>query len=195
MWKSDKQIVVYPTLFSLKNWENSDTCNNMDQPQGHYANWKKSCTKRQLLHLYLIFIWDTSFQSLNRVWLFATPWTTACQASLFITNSQSSRRLTSIESVMPSSHPILCCPLLLLPSIFPSIRVFAGILRLVKITETKSMMVVSRAWVKWGKGKIIFWWGQSFSSVTFKLIKFLKRQEYQTTLRGSWETCMQVKKQ
>ena len=138
---------------------------------------------------------EVKVKSLGCVWLFATPWTTACQASLFITNSQSSRRLTSIESVMPSSHPILCCPLLLLPSIFPSIRVFAGILRLVKITETKSMMVVSRAWVKWGKGKIIFWWGQSFSSVTFKLIKFLKRQEYQTTLRGSWETCMQVKKQ
>ena len=56
----------------------------------------------------------------SRVWLFATPWIAACQASLFITNSQSSLRLTSIESVMPSSHLIFCHPLLLLCSIFPS---------------------------------------------------------------------------
>ena len=55
----------------------------------------------------------------------ATPWTAAYQASLSITNSRSSLRLTSIESVMPSSHLILCHPLLLLPSIFPSIRVFS----------------------------------------------------------------------
>ena len=54
----------------------------------------------------------------------ATPWTAAHQASLSITNSRSSLRLMSIESVMPSSHLILCCPLLLLPSVFPSIRVF-----------------------------------------------------------------------
>ena len=57
---------------------------------------------------------------------FATPWTAAHQASLSITNSRSSLRLTSIESVMPSSHLILCCPPLLLPSIFPSIRVFSN---------------------------------------------------------------------
>ena len=55
--------------------------------------------------------------------LFATPWTAACQASLSITNSQSLLKLMSIESVMPSYHLILCHPLLLLPSIFPSIRV------------------------------------------------------------------------
>ena len=63
-------------------------------------------------------------QSLSCVWLFATPWTTACQASLFITDSWSLLELMSIESVMPSNHLILCRPLLLLPSIFPSIRVF-----------------------------------------------------------------------
>ena len=63
-------------------------------------------------------------QSLNRVQLFATPWITARQASLSITNSRSSLKLTSIESVMPSSHLILCHPLLLLPPIPPSIRVF-----------------------------------------------------------------------
>ena len=67
-----------------------------------------------------------SDQSLSRVWLFATPWITARQASLSITNSWSSRRFTSIESVMPSSHLILCRPLLLLPPIPPSIRVFSN---------------------------------------------------------------------
>ena len=68
----------------------------------------------------------SSVQSLSRVQLFATPWIAARQASLSITNSRSSRRLTSIESVMPSSHLILCGPLLLLPPIPPSIRVFSN---------------------------------------------------------------------
>ena len=67
----------------------------------------------------------SSVQSLSRVQLFATPWIAACQASLSITNSQSLPKLISIESVMPSNHLILCRPLLLLPSIFPSIRVFS----------------------------------------------------------------------
>ena len=67
-----------------------------------------------------------SDQSLSRVWLFATPWITAHQASPSITNSRSSLRLTSIESVMPSSHLMLCRPLLLLPPIPPSIRVFSN---------------------------------------------------------------------
>ena len=66
-----------------------------------------------------------SVQSLSRVQLFATPWTAARQASLSITNSWSLLRLMSIESLMPSSHLILCCPLLLLPPIPPSIRVFS----------------------------------------------------------------------
>ena len=68
----------------------------------------------------------SSVQSLSCVWLVATPWTTACQVSLSITNSQSSLKLMSIELVMPSNHLILCHPLLLLPSIFPSIRVFSN---------------------------------------------------------------------
>jgi len=67
-----------------------------------------------------------SDQSLSCVRLFATPWIAARQASLSITNSRSSLRLTSIESVMPSSHLILCRPLLLLPPIPPSIRVFSN---------------------------------------------------------------------
>ena len=68
----------------------------------------------------------SSVQSLSRVRLFATPWTTAHQASLSITNSRSLLKLMSIELVMPSNHLILYCPLLLLPSIFPSIRVFSN---------------------------------------------------------------------
>ena len=68
----------------------------------------------------------SSVHSLSRVRLFATPWTAARQASLSITNSQSLLKLMSIESVMPSNHLILCRPLLLLPSIFPNIRVFSN---------------------------------------------------------------------
>ena len=68
--------------------------------------------------------WFSSVQSLSRVQLFATPWTAARQASLSITNSRSSPKPMSIESVVPSNHLILCHPLLLLPSSFPSIRVF-----------------------------------------------------------------------
>ena len=67
-----------------------------------------------------------SVQSLSRVRLFVTPWTAACQASLSITNSQSLLKLRSIKSRMSSNHLILHCPLLLLPSIFPSIRVFSN---------------------------------------------------------------------
>ena len=76
------------------------------------ACWKEGCSG---------FI---SVQSLSHVPLFATPWTAACQAPLSITNSWSLLKLMSIELVMPSNHPILCHPLLLLPSVFPGIRVF-----------------------------------------------------------------------
>ena len=73
--------------------------------------------------------WDenqySSVQSLSRVQLLVTPWTVACQTSLSITNSWSLLKLMSIVSVMPSNHLILCCPLLLPPSIFPSIRAFS----------------------------------------------------------------------
>ena len=78
--------------------------------------WEQEST---LLHSSVQF---SSVQSLIR--LFATPWTAACQASLSIANSQSLLKFMSIESVMPSHHLIPCCPLLFLPSIFPSIRVF-----------------------------------------------------------------------
>ena len=68
----------------------------------------------------------SSVQLLSCGWLFATPWTAACQASLSITNSWSPPKPMFIESVMQSNHLILCCPLLLLPSIFPRIRVFSN---------------------------------------------------------------------
>ena len=68
----------------------------------------------------------SSVQLLSHTQLFVTPWTAACQASLSITNSWSLSKRMSIESVMPSNHLILCHPLLLLPSIFPSIRVFSS---------------------------------------------------------------------
>ena len=69
---------------------------------------------------------SSSVQSLSGVRLFVTPWTAACQASVSITNSQTLLKLMSIVSVMPSSHLILCRPLLLWPSILPSIRVFSN---------------------------------------------------------------------
>ena len=76
-----------------------------------------------MLQLFLVI---SSVQSLSRVQLFATPWTAARQVSLSIANSWSSLKLMSIESVMPSNHLILCCPLFLPPSIFPRIRVFSN---------------------------------------------------------------------
>ena len=86
--------------------------------------------KWMILEYYLFIISSSaqfsSVQSLSSVRIFVTPWIPARQASLFITISQSSLRLMSVESVMPSSHLILCCPLLLLPPILPSIRVFSN---------------------------------------------------------------------
>ena len=92
------------------------------------------------INTWILFVWEgkvfhiwsvlkfqfSSVQSLSCVRLFATPWIATHQASLSITNSQSSLKLSSIESVMPSSHLILCCLLLLLPPILPSIRVFSN---------------------------------------------------------------------
>ena len=74
----------------------------------------------------LLLSYCQSVQLLSCVWLFVTPWTAARQASLSITNSQSPPKPMSIESMMPSNHLILCHPLLLLPSIFPTISVFSN---------------------------------------------------------------------
>ena len=85
--------------------------------------WVAYGKKWSVLH---VLFWDiSSVQSLSHVWLFATPWTAACQASLSITNSRSLLKLMSIESMMLSNHLIFCHPLLL-PSILPSIRVFCS---------------------------------------------------------------------
>ena len=83
--------------------------------------WELALPQRRRLRLLVV------VQVLSRVRLFATPWTAAHQASLSFTNSWSLLRLVSIESVMPSNHLTLCRPLLLTPSIFPSIRVFANV--------------------------------------------------------------------
>ena len=93
----------------------------------HTLNWgQELCFVHCLEVLTTLSGMFSSVQSLSRVWLFASPWISACQASLSITNSRSSLKLTSIESVIPSSHLILCRPLLLLPPIPPSIRVFSN---------------------------------------------------------------------
>ena len=81
----------------------------------------------KILLLSLLLVQFSSVQSLSHVWLFATPGTAAYQTSLSITNSQSLLKLMFFELVMPSNHLILCHPLLLLPSIFPSIRVFSNV--------------------------------------------------------------------
>ena len=74
----------------------------------------------------MVILQFSSVQSLSHVLFFVIPWTAACQAPLSFTNSQSLVKFVCIESVMPSNHLILCHPLLLLPSIFPSIRVFSN---------------------------------------------------------------------
>ena len=106
-----------------------------------WSQVRKRCWKIPLDHI-------SSVQSLSRVRLFATPWTVAHQASLSITNSRSSLKLKSIESVMSSSHLVLCRPLLLLPPIPPSIRVFSN--------ESTLRM-------RWPK-----YWNFSFSIIPFK---------------------------
>ena len=93
----------------------------------HVPSWMPQPSPRPLLSPSSVQF--SSVQSLSRVWLFATPWITVCQASLSITNSWSwwsLRKPMPIESVMPSSHLILCRPLLLLPPVPPSIRVFSN---------------------------------------------------------------------
>ena len=102
----------------------------MDAPRDHHTEWSKSDREKQILYD-IASIWNlkkmySSVQLLSHVQLFATPWNAACQASLSITNSRSPPKPMSTESVMPSNHLIICHPLLLLPSIFTSIRVFSN---------------------------------------------------------------------
>ena len=96
------------------------------QPLQNTAKRTQSASRKAIsIWYWAIYTVFSSVQLLSRVQLFAAPWIAARQASLSITNSRSSLKLTSIESVMPSSHLILCCPLLL-PPILPSIRVFSS---------------------------------------------------------------------
>ena len=102
----------------------------MDGPRDCHTEWSKSDREKQIIYD-IAYIWNlkkkySSVQSLSRVWLFVTPWTAARQASLSISNSRSPPKPMSTESVIPSNHLILCHPVLLLPSIFPSIRVFSN---------------------------------------------------------------------
>ena len=117
----------------------------------------------------------SSVQSLSHVWLFATLWIPARQASLSITNSWSSLKLTSIESVMPSNHLILCCPLLLLPPIPPSIRVFSN---------------ESTLHMRWPK-----YWSFSFSIIPSKehlrLISFRMDWLHLLAIQGALKTLLQ----
>ena len=102
----------------------------------HFQHFKKFSTSfsftfltvKYFHHIYNdnVSVQFSSFQSLSPVGLFATPWPAAWQASLSITNSQNSPKSMSIETVMPSNPLILCCPLLILPSIYPCIRVFSN---------------------------------------------------------------------
>ena len=128
----------------------------------HPIDWKNIL---RLLNIYIQRRHISSVQSLSLVWLFVTPWTAARQASLSITNSQSLPKLMSIQSVMPSNHLILSRPLLFLPSIFPSIRLFSD----------ESMLHI-----RWPK-----YWSFSFSIspsneysrlISFRLIFFISLQ-------------------
>ena len=124
-----------------------------------------------LLDIYLV------VRSLSCVWLFPTPWTVACQASLFFAISQSLLKLMSIESVMPSNHLFLYHPLLLLPSIFPRIRVFSN---------------ESALRIKWPK-----YWSFSFSIspsneysglISFRIHLFVQDTNWLCSPRGSQES-------
>ena len=112
-------LALMPVLFPLPDWHSAS--------QHH---WAVTCSDRGTWDwsppLLGVNVTVSSFQSLSHVRFFETPWTAARQASRSIINSQSSPKPMSIDSVMPSNHLILCCPLLLLPSIFPSIRVFSS---------------------------------------------------------------------
>ena len=108
------------------NLQNSAVATGLEKISFHSSPKEKQCQRvLKLLHNCTP-LQFSSVQLLSCVWLFATPWITACQASLSITISQSVPRLMFIESVMPSNHLILCRPLLLLPTIPPSIRVFSN---------------------------------------------------------------------
>ena len=118
---SVNKIIFYSTISTLP-WPVSHFCDL----HFHLVSFKFLLSSLSFWTLILPYLAVSSVQSLSHVWLFVTAWTAARQTSLSITNSWSLPKPISIESVMPSNHLILCHPLLLLPSIFPSIRVFSN---------------------------------------------------------------------
>ena len=112
------------------------------------------------------------FQSLSHVWLFAIPWTVACQPSLSFTISQSLLKLMSIESVMLSNHFILCWPLYLLPSVFPSIRIFSN----------KSALHIR--WANYWS----LWRGYKLVQPVWKMVEFPQKVKSRTTIWSSNST-------
>ena len=129
MWPSNPTTKHIPWV--NQNWKRQmysnvhwNTIYNSWYVEATYMSMNRWMNKEAVVHIHNgIF---SSVQSLSRVRLFATPWIPTCQPSLSITYSQSSLKLTSIKSVMPSSHLIFCRPLLLLPPIPPNIRVFSN---------------------------------------------------------------------
>ena len=125
-WKDENKCIrdwIYPDYSTLESDNGYQWASLVAQRLNHLPamqeTWVQSMGQEDPMAI-------SSVQLLSRVWLFSTPWITACQASLSITNSQSLPKLMSIESVMPSSHLILCHPLLLLPPIPPGIRIVAN---------------------------------------------------------------------
>ena len=134
MWQYNALTYSFPNLelvyFSMSSSNYSFfTCIQVSHEAGEvvwYSHLLKNLPQCVVTHSQKLSVQLSSVQTLSHDWLFATPWIAARQASLSIINSRSSLRFTSIESVMPSSHLILCRPLLLLPPIPPSIRVFSN---------------------------------------------------------------------
>ena len=153
-------------LLSHKKEDISVNSNEVNEWRTYYIQWNKSEREKQIL--YISKNQFSSVQLLSRVRLLATPWIAAHQASLSITNSRSSLRLTYIKSVMPSSHLILCRPLPPMPQIPPSTRVFSN--------ESTLRM-------RWPK-----YWSFSFSIIPFKEIPGL------ITFRMDWWISWQSKR-
>ena len=144
---------------------------------------------------------SVSLQWLSRVQLFVTPWTTALQASLSITNSQSLPKLMSTESVMPSNHLILCRPLLLLPSIFSSIRVFSNesVLHIRWPKYWSFSFSISPSWMNIQDWSPLEWTGwislqskglaRVFSNITVQKHQFLSTQLtwFLTSMHNYWK--------
>ena len=172
-------------------------------------------TCKKISHYLIPTVWNvctthkfSSVQSLSRVRLFATPWITAHQVSLSINNSRTLLKLMSIESVMPSNHLLLCRPLLLLPSIFPNIRVFSNEsalrIRWLKYwsfsfnislsNEHPGLISFRMDWLDSLQSKGI---SRVFSNTKVQKhwVKLLRFQGLLTVGAAFWEICMQVRKQ